>query len=98
MSGSNRQSRRKWCSQEGKEACAGGGLAAPGGTAGAHEPCCRCMWGVQTAGRRAGRMEWRQASAPFPCPSHATLVDTASPLPLVSPPELMTRLAQGLAL
>ena len=43
-------------------------------------------------------MEWRQASAPFPCPSHATLVDTASPLPLVSPTELMTRLAQGLAL
>ena len=53
---------------------------------------------MQTAGRRAGRVEWRQASAPLPCPSHATLVDSALPLPLPSPAELMTRLAQGLAL
>ena len=68
------------------------------GQSGGREPCCRCTLGVQTAGRRAGRVEWRQASAPLPCPSHATLVDTASPLPLVSPAALMTRLAQGLAL
>ena len=53
---------------------------------------------MQTAGRRAGRVEWRQASAPRPCPSHATLMDSALPLPLPSPAELMTRLAQGLAL
>ena len=73
-------------------------MAAPGGRVGGREPCFRCTLGVQTAGRRAGRVEWRQASAPLPCPSHATLVDTASPLPLVSPAALMTRLAQGLAL
>lgn len=30
-------------------------------------------------------MEWRQASAPLPCPSHVTLVDTALRTSLLSP-------------
>lgn len=34
---------------------------------------------------------------PLPCPSHATLVTSASPA-LASPAELMARLAQGSAL
>ena len=36
-----------------KEACAGGGLAAPAGRAVGREPCCRRTLGMPTAGRRA---------------------------------------------